>query len=122
MKATYSWVIEQVLAKKSFTDKNNNVRENVIKDIRISYIGTFTEESGEKIENKESTNVSLDLFNLSDFKPIEELSKDDILKFALDNLNPKEKERIEKYVMNKFGDLEEESNIITIILNDEQAE
>jgi len=118
MKATYSWVIENVLAKKVFTDKNGNVRENVIKDIRISYIGTLIEEGEKKIEKKESTNVSLDLFNLSEFKPIEELSKEDILKFALDNLNPKEKERIEKSVMYKTGDLDEESNLITIILND----
>ena len=122
MKATYSWVIEQVIAKKVFTDKNSNVRENVIKDIHISYIGTLTEEDGQKIEKKERANVSLDLFNLSDFIPIEELSKNDILNFALNKLNPREKERIEKSVMNKFGDLEEESNLITIILNDEQAE
>lgn len=122
MKATYSWIIEQVIAKKVFTDKNNNVRENVIKDIHISYIGTLTEEDGRKIEKKESTSVSLDLFNLSDFKPIEELSKGDILKFALDKLNSKEKERIEKLVMYEFEDINEESNLITIILNDEQAE
>lgn len=122
MKATYSWVIEQVIAKKVFTDKNSNVRENVIKDIHISYIGTLTEEDGQKIEKKERANVSLDLFNLSDFKPIEELSKNDILNFALNKLNPKEKERIEKLVMYQFGDIDEESNLITIILNDEQAE
>jgi len=119
MKATYSWVIEQIVAKKVFTDKNNNIRENVIKDIRLSYVDKFIDENGKDSEKKESTTVSLDIINLSNFKPLNDLSKEDILSFALNKLNPKEKERIEKSVMYSVGDLEDESNLITIILNDD---
>lgn len=119
MNATYNWVVEQVMAKKIFTDKNNNVREHVIKDISISYIGKFIDEYDKEIEKKETAIVRLELLNLSEFKPIAELSKEDILSFALNNLNPKEKERIEKSILYQCGDLEEQSNLITIILNDE---
>lgn len=121
MIATYTWKIEQIIAKKIFTDKNNNVRENVIKDIRISYVGKYTQENGKDEEKKETITVSLNIFNLSTFKPIEDLSEEEILTFALNELNPKEKERIEKSVITQCGDLEEESNLITIILNDEQS-
>lgn len=119
MKATYKWIIEHIFAKKVFTDKNNNIRENVIKEVILSYVGKFTEENGKEDEYKIKVTVRLDLFKLDNFTPIEELSKNDILNIALGKLNPKEKERIEKSVMYRFGDLEQESNLISLILKDE---
>lgn len=119
MKGIYNWNIERITAKKIFTDKNNNVRENVIKDVLISYIGKYTEDNGKLEEKKETVNVSLNITNLSTFKPIEDLSKDDILTFALNELNPKEKERIEKSVMFRCGDIEDESNLINLTFDNE---
>lgn len=119
MKATYDWVIGNVFGKKTFTDKYNNVRENVIRQVELFYVGKLQVEEGLEREEKERTIVNLDIFNLNDFKPIDKLSKKDILSFALNTLNPKEKQRIENTVKGKFDELEEDSNLITIILNDE---
>lgn len=113
MNATYKWVLESITAKKVFTDKNNNVRENVIRDVLISFVGKM----GEK-EEKQDTLVKFDITTLDNFKSVDDLTKEEVLSWALSKLNYKEKERIEKLIMSKFGDIEDESNLIKIFIND----
>jgi len=114
MKATYNWIIESIAAKKVFKDKNGNIRNNVIKDVIISFNGKLDEK-----EEKEKVVVSFDIVILDDFKPVDDLTNEQVLSWALAKLNPKEKERIEKSIMRKFSDLEEESNLIQIIINEQ---
>jgi hypothetical protein len=114
MKATYNWIIESIAAKKVFKDKNGNIRNNVIKDVIISFNGKLDEK-----EEKEKVVVSFDIVILDDFKPVDDLTNEQVLSWALAKLNPKEKERIEKSIMRKLGDLEEESNLIQIIINEQ---
>lgn len=109
MQAVYNWKLGRIDAKKSFTDKFGNVRQNVIKSVELILIG---EKEGKEKEYK--TNVSFSLIDLSEFKDASTLSKDDVLQWALAKINPKEKEYIEKIVKLELG--EEESKTINLEL------
>jgi len=113
MKATYNWIIESILAKKVFQDKNGNIRNNVIKDVLISFNGKL-----DKREIKEKVSVNFDIITLDDFKNIDELTNEEILSWALAKIHPKEKIRIEESVMSRFGDIEKELNTIKIVINE----
>ena len=109
MQAVYNWKLGKIEAKKSFTDKFGNVRQNVIKNIELTFIG---EKGDEKKEY--TTNVSFSLIDLSDFKDASTLSRDEVLQWALVKINPKEKEYVEKIVKLALG--EEESKTINLEL------
>lgn len=109
MQAVYNWKLGRIDAKKSFTDKFGNVRQNVIKNVELTFVG---EKDDKKSEYK--TIVSFSLIDLSDFKDISTLSKDEVLRWALVKINPKEKEYIEKMVKLELG--EEESKTINLEL------
>lgn len=109
MQAVYNWKLGRVDAKKSFTDKFGNVRQNVIKNVELTFIG---EKNDEKKEY--TTNVSFSLIDLSDFKDASTLSRDEVLQWALAKINPKEKEYVEKIVKLALG--EEESKTINLEL------
>lgn len=109
MQAVYNWKLGRIDAKKSFTDKFGNVRQNVIKLVELILVG---EKDGKKSERK--TFVSFSLIDLSEFKDASTLSKDDVLEWALEKINPKEKEYIEKMVKLELGD--EESSALTLEL------
>jgi|LakMenE01Jun11ns_1017448.scaffolds.fasta_scaffold9954363_2 hypothetical protein len=109
MQAVYNWKIGKIEAKKSFTDKFGNVRENVIKSVELIFVG-------EKEDDKKeyTTNVSFNLIDLSDFKDASTLSKEEVLQWALVKINPKEKQYIEKIVKLQLN--EEESKTLIIEL------
>ena len=109
MQAVYNWNIGRIDAKKSFTDKFGNVRQNVIKSVELILVG---KKEGKEKEYK--TIVSFSLIDLSDFKDASTLSKDDVLEWALAKINPKEKEYIEKMVKLELGD--EEYNALNLEL------
>lgn len=109
MQAVYNWKIGRIDAKKSFTDKFGNVRQNVIKSVELILVG---KKEGKEKEYK--TIVSFSLIDLSDFKDSSTLSKDDVLEWALAKINPKEKEYIEKMVKLELG--EEEYNSLNLEL------
>lgn len=109
MQAVYNWELGKIEAKKSFTDKFGNVRQNVIKNVELTFIG---EKNDEKKEY--TTNVSFSLIDLSDFKDASTLSRDEVLQWALAKINPKEKEYVEKIVKLALG--EEESKTINLEL------
>jgi hypothetical protein len=109
MQAVYNWELGKIEAKKSFTDKFGNVRQNVIKNVELTFVG---EKDDKKSEYK--TIVSFSLIDLSDFKDASTLSKDEVLQWALAKINPKEKEYVEKIVKLALG--EEESKTINLEL------
>jgi hypothetical protein len=109
MQAVYNWKIGRVEAKKSFTDKFGNVRENVIKSVELILVG-------EKGNNKKeySTNIVFSLIDLSDFKDASTISKEEVLQWALEKIDLKEKQYIERIVKLQLN--EEESKTLTIEL------
>lgn len=113
MAAVYSWSIESIDAKKVFTDKYGNVRENVIKNVLLAYTG----KEGTR-EEKERANVSFSIIDLTVFKPVDNITNQEVLQWAVNKLHPKEKERIEKFVKSKFGDVESDENMTQIIINE----
>jgi hypothetical protein len=125
MAATYNWSVGFINAKKAFTDKYGNFRENVIKSVELIYTGadTYIEEvDGEEQEKerKESKSVivNFELFDLSSFQDYTELNKETILNWALDKINPMEKLDTENFVKNLFKEFNFESNLINIEIND----
>lgn len=113
MAAAYNWSVESVDARKTFTDKNGNVRENAIKNVALVYTG----KDGDR-EEKERTTVNFSLVDLSVFKPIEEITNQEVLQWALNKLHPKEKDRIEKSMKSRFENTDDASNMVNIVLND----
>ena len=109
MQAVYNWKIGRVEAKKSFTDKFGNVRENVIKSVELILVG-------EKGNNKKeySTNIVFSLIDLSDFKDASTISKEEVLQWTLEKIDLKEKQYIERIVKLQLN--EEESKTLTIEL------
>jgi hypothetical protein len=109
MQAVYNWKLGKIEAKKSFTDKFGNVRQNVIKTVELILVG-------EKGDNKKeyTTNVSFNLIDLSDFKDASTLLKEEVLQWSLAKINSKEKEYIERIVKLQLN--EEESTTLTIEL------
>ena len=97
MAATYNWSIEDINAKKTFTDKNNNVRSNVIKSVVLVYTGRDGD-----IQHQEKTIIRFSLVDLSNFQPVNELTNEQVLNWAINQLNPKEKTRIELFVKSKI--------------------
>lgn len=109
MEAVYNWKIGKIDAKKMFTDKFGNVRQNVIKSVELILVGKKDDK-----EKEYKTNVSFNLIDLSDFKDASLLSKEEVLEWALAKINPKEKQHIEKMVKLELG--EEESSFTKITL------
>lgn len=109
MQAVYNWKLGRIEAKKSFTDKFGNVRQNVIKNVELTLVGKKGEE-----EKEYTSNVAFSLIDLSDFKDASTLSRDEVLQWALLKIDAKEKEHIEKMVKLALG--EEESKIINLEL------
>lgn len=109
MQAVYNWKIGKIEAKKSFTDKFGNVRQNVIKSVDLILVG---EKGNDKKEY--STRIDFSLIDLSDFKDLSTLSKEEVLQWALAKINPKEKQYIERIVKLQLN--EEESKTLTIEL------
>jgi hypothetical protein len=109
MQAVYNWKLGRIEAKKSFRDKFGNVRENVIKSVELILVG----EKGD--DRKEyTTNVYFNLIDLSNFKDASTLSKEEVLQWALEKIDPKEKQYIERIVKLQLN--EEESKTLTIEL------
>lgn len=113
MVVVYNWSIESVDARKTFTDKHGNVRQNVIKNVVLVYTG----KNGDR-EEKEKTNISFSLVDLTIFKPVEEVTNQEVLQWSLNKLHPKEKDRIEKSIKSKFENIDSPDNMINIVLND----
>jgi hypothetical protein len=113
MAAVYNWSIESIDARKVFTDKHGNIRQNVIKTVILAYTG----KEGDR-EEKERTIVNFSIVDLSVFKPVDEVTNQEVLQWALNKLHPKEKVRMEKFVQSKFEDLGDPENIINIVIND----
>lgn len=113
MAAVYNWSVESVDARKVFTDKYGNVRQNAIKSVALVYTG----KDGDR-EEKERTSVSFSLVDLSSFKPIDEITNQEILQWALNKLHPKERNRIEKYMKSRFENVDDESNMVNIVINE----
>jgi len=109
MQAVYSWSIGKIEAKKSFTDKFGNIRQNVIKTVELILTGEKNDDIKEY-----KTRIDFSLIDLSDFKDASTLSKDEILQWALAKINPKEKEYIERIVKLQLN--EEESKTLIIEL------
>jgi hypothetical protein len=125
MAATYNWSVGFINAKKAFTDKHGNFRENVIKSVELIFTGIdkyIEEVDGEEKEKerKESKSVvvNFELFDLSSFQDYTELNKETILIWALDKINPMEKLDTENFVKNLFKEFNFESNLINIEIND----
>lgn len=113
MAATYSWGIESIDARKTFTDKYGNIRDNVIKTVVLAYTG----KEG-KDELTERVGVHFNITDLSVFKPVDEITNQEVLQWALNKLHPKEKNRIEKFVKSRFENIDSGENIINIVIND----
>ena len=111
MSANYTWYIDKISAKKEFTDKNGNKRNNVIKSVELAFKGE--REGGNPFIKK--TVVNFDLIDLSLFEDIESVTNQMVLDWALSKINPKQKEAIEKSVRVMLG--EEEVNEIKVELN-----
>jgi hypothetical protein len=107
MEATYRWELGSVQAKATFTDKHGNIRNNVVKQIELTFIGV----KGTK-EEKYSTYVTFDLIDLSNFTDSSSLTKEQLTEWGLDKMNPKEKAHIEKQVRVLLE--EEQSNFVTL--------
>ena len=112
MQVTYNWVIDTINAKKSFTDKYGNLRENAIKSVRLFYVG----KQGDR-EEKASVMVNFKLIDLRDFKSVDEITKEELLIWCLNTMHPKEKEGIERSVRSKFGSVVDD-NVTSIIINE----
>jgi hypothetical protein len=117
METIYKWSLGAVNAKKTFTDKNNILRENVIHGVELIYEG-YNEETLQ--QESEKTIVVFDLFDLSLFKDYTELSKSTILEWALSKINPRQKQNIEDSVKLKLNDLNlgESSNNVILQINE----
>ena len=113
MAPTYNWSIESIDARKVFTDKHGNVRQNVIKNIVLVYTG----KDGDR-EEKEKTVVGLSIVDLTIFKPLSEVTNEEVLQWAVNKLHPKQKERIETFVRGKLEGIDSSENMINIVLND----
>jgi hypothetical protein len=111
MNVEYNWTLGDVHAKKEFTDKYGNKRNNVVKSVELIFKGKIDE-----LERKESVIVRFDLVDLSEFHELENINKDLLLSWALSKLHQKQKLDIENNIKSFFG--EYESNIIKIELNE----
>jgi hypothetical protein len=109
MQAVYNWKIGKIEAKKSFKDKFDNVRQNVIKTVELILVGEKDDDRKEY-----STRIDFSLIDLSDFKDVSTLSNEEVLQWALAKINPKEKKYIERIVKLQLN--EEESKTLTIEL------
>lgn len=121
MAATYRWFVDNIRAKKAFTDKHGNLRENVIKSVVLVFEGTdtyiFEEEEKERKESKEIV-VNFELFDLSSFQDYTQLSKEVVLDWALSKLSQREKADVEGFVKGLFEEPNAESNITNIEINE----
>lgn len=120
MAATYNWKLGIISGKKSFTDKNGIVRENVIKSVELTFEGVETVlVDGKEQEKKQSRSkvVFFDLFDLSLFQDYTQLDKETVLNWALNTMHPKEKKSIEDQVKIYF-EYDQESNSIQLEIND----
>lgn len=113
MQATYNWSIKSIIAKKAFTDKHGKLCENVIKTVLIAYTGT----KGDRKEEDTSV-INFDITDLSVFKPVDEVTNSEVLFWALNKLNSKERERIENTIKIKLDDIEHNGNMINIIISE----
>jgi hypothetical protein len=113
MAATYKWSVGKIFAKKSFTDKNGNLRENVIKSVELIYEGV----EEERKESREII-VSFPLFDLSSFQDYTQLNKEVILDWSLNKLSQREKSDVEGFVKGLFEESNNESNITNIEIDD----
>lgn len=113
MAAVYKWSLESIDARKVFTDKHGNVRDNVIKSVLLVYTG----KDGDR-EETEKVNIRFSIVDLSVFKPVNEITNQEVLQWALDKLHPNEKNRIEKLIQSRFNDVDSPENMIKITIND----
>jgi len=97
MEATYKWELKQVLGKPIFTDKNGNIRENVLKVVHLEYVGTLDD----KVE-KVPLIVHFNVTDLSSFTDYSQLSKEDVIQMALSVRHPKEIEALENEAKQKL--------------------
>ena len=104
METVYNWKLGSIQAKKIFTDKFGNIRENVVKSVTLIFEGKKDEEVKSK-----STQVIFNLIDLSDFKDASELNKEEVFEWAMEKLRPLEKASVEKNVKSQFGETEESS-------------
>ena len=113
MAAIYKWSVGNIVAKKSFTDKYGNLRENVIKSVQLIYEGV----EEERKEYKEII-VNFPLFDLSSFQDYTQLNKEIVLDWALNKLTQREKSEVESFVKGLFEESDTESNTINIEIDD----
>ena len=111
MNVEYNWELGDVQAKKEFTDKYGNKRNNVVKSVELFFKGKT-----DKLEYKDSAIVKFDLADLSQFHELKDINKDLLLSWALDKLYPKQKIDIENTVKGFFG--EYEYNIVKVEINE----
>lgn len=109
MDSTYKWEIQSVIAKPRFTDKHGNIRQNVVKTVVLAYTG----EKGKQIKSEKKI-VNFDITDLASFTSADLLTKEQILEWCFNKINPKEKEIIERAVRMQLDNvpLEEDSVIL----------
>lgn len=107
METTYKWELKEVLGKPTFTDKHGNVRENVLKTVRLQYVGQRGDET-----QKEELLVNFDLTDLSTFTDYTQLTAEDVIQLALSTRHPIEIKNIEESIKGRFGDEVNENNVV----------
>lgn len=93
MEATYKWEVEAVIAKPTFKDKHNNIRQNVVKTVNLIYKG----EKGTETRSVRKI-INFNITDLSTFTDASLLTKEQILEWCFNEMNPKEKLLIENQV------------------------
>lgn len=125
MAITYNWSLGHISAKKAFTDKNGNFRENVIKSVELIFTGVHKyiqeidgeEQEKETIQSKGIV-VDFNIIDLSSFQDYTELNKEIVFNWAFSRLTDREKLSTENAVKMMLNDYKSESNLIKIEIND----
>ena len=98
MEIVINWEVGRIEAKPNFTDKHGNLRTNVVKRVELICKGQYDGK-----EEEQSEMVSFDITDLSNFIESSNLTKSQILDWALSKINLRQKEYIEKLVKAKLG-------------------
>lgn len=101
MEAVYSWSVSNIMAKPTFKDKHGNVRTNVLKRAALTLEGKL----GSK-KHKITDRVDFNIFDLSNFRDYTEVSKDELVNWCLDTIDPRQKQLMINEVAKVIGDEE----------------